>query len=175
MHPTLHTPGEAALHAADRPDAGNGEGAVAETDLILFGKSPIHGTGGFAKAEIPRGARVIEYVGERIDKAESTRRCAGWNAYIFALDEKEDLDGNVGWNPARFLNHSCSPNCDAELDNGRIWIVARRTIKQGEEITFNYGYDLADYRDYPCHCGSQDCAGYIVAEEFFEHVRRQTR
>ena len=76
-------------------------------------------------------------------------------------------------NPARFLNHSCAPNCEAELDDGRIWIVAKRDIKAGEELTFNYGYDLEDYRDHPCRCGVPECAGHIVVEEFFDHVRKQ--
>ena len=59
----------------------------------------------------------------------------------------------------------------AELVNGHIWIIARRLIPAGEEITFNYSYDLESYREHPCHCGSQNCAGYMVAEEFIEHVR----
>ena len=119
----------------------------------------------------------MEYVGERISKTESLRRCEQNNEYIFALNEEQDLDGNVAWNPARFLNHSCAPNCEAELEDGRIWIVATRDLRAGEEITFNYGYDLVDYREYPCRCGSPHCVGYIVAEEFFEHVlsRQATR
>ena len=57
---------------------------------------------------------VLEYVGEKISKSESLRRCEENNEYIFTLNEQEDLDGNVEWNPARFINHSCVPNCDAE-------------------------------------------------------------
>jgi len=144
-----------------------------EAELIGFRKSSIHGTGGFAKAAIPSGARVIEYLGEKISKAESLRRCEADNEYIFTLSDRQDLDGNVAWNPARFINHSCAPNCDAELDEERIWIVANRDIAAGEEITFNYGFDLEDYRNYPCRCGSPGCVGYIVGAEFFEHVRKQ--
>ena len=140
------------------------------TDLIVIRESPIHGRGAFAKRSIPRGQRVVEYLGQRISKRESLRRCERNNEYIFALNDDEDLDGNVPWNPARFFNHSCAPNCDAELQDGRIWIIARRDIQPGEEITFNYGYDLEDYRDYPCRCGSPQCIGYIVAKEFFHHL-----
>ena len=143
---------------------------VVETDTILFRSSPIHGTGGFAKCLISNGTRFIEYVGERISKAESMRRCEANNAYIFSLNEEQDLDGNVEWNPARFLNHSCAPNCEAENDEDRIWIVAIRDIQPSEEITFNYGYDLEEYKDFPCHCGSPKCVGFMVAEEFFEHM-----
>jgi uncharacterized protein len=143
---------------------------VVETDTILFRSSAIHGTGGFAKGLIRNGTRFIEYVGERISKAESLRRCEANNAYIFSLNEEQDLDGNVECNPARFFNHSCAPNCEAENDEDRIWIVATRDIQPGEEITFNYGYDLEEYKDFPCHCGSPQCVGYMVAQEFFEHV-----
>lgn len=151
------------------------EPIVAETEWVVFRKSPIHGIGGFARRDIPAGTRVIEYVGERITKEESTRRCEANNQYIFCLNDRYDLDGNVPWNPARFLNHSCDPNCESELDEEaeRIWIVARRDIRAGEELTFNYGYDLSEYKDYPCNCGAPNCVGYIVAEAFFEHVRRQ--
>ena len=142
-----------------------------ETDVVLFKGSPIHGLGGFAKSAISKGTRIIEYVGERISKSESLRRCEQNNECIFALDDEQDLDGKVAWNPARFLNHSCAPNCEAVLQAGRIWIVARRNIAAGEELTFNYGYDLTDYQDHLCYCGSPNCLGYIVAEEFFEHVR----
>ena len=143
-----------------------------ETDLLVPKGSPIHGLGGFAKTAIRQGTRIVEYVGERISKRESLRRCEQNNAFIFSLTEEQDLDGNVAWNPARFLNHSCAPNSEAEKDGDRIWIIASRDIQAGEEITFNYGYDLEDYRDYPCRCGSPNCVGYIVAEEFFEHVLR---
>ena len=144
-----------------------------ETELLVFKESPIHGTGGFAKVEIPKGTRIIEYLGERIDKQESRRRCEANNQYIFTLNAEQDLDGNVDWNPARFLNHRCAPNCDVEADREHIWIIANRDIRAGEEITFNYGYDLDDYKGYPCRCGAPECVGYIVDEAFFEHVRKQ--
>lgn len=143
------------------------------SDWIEFKSSPIHGMGGFALAAIPASTRVIEYTGQRITKQESLKRCCEGNWFIFGLDEELDLDGAVGWNPARFINHSCSPNCDAELIAGHIWIVARRAIAKGEEITFNYSYDLDDYQEHPCQCGSPDCVGYIVAEEFFPEIRKR--
>ncbi len=144
-----------------------------ETELASFGSSAIHGTGGYASRDIASGTRVIEYVGERITKAESLRRCELDNQYIFDLDDEFDLDGNVPWNPARFINHSCAPNCEAELDDGHVWIVALRDIPAGEELTYNYNYDLEDYREHPCRCGVPGCVGYIVSEEFFDHVRGQ--
>lgn len=140
-------------------------------DRLTFRQSHIHGNGGFAGADLPAGTQLIEYLGERINKAEANRRCEADNPFIFYLDEETDLDGNVDWNPARWLNHSCTPNCEADNDDGRIWIVALRNLAAGEELTFNYGYDLADYRAAPCRCGTPACVGYIVAEEHFEQVR----
>ena len=144
-------------------------------DHLYFAASPIHGTGGFARTDLPAGTRVIEYVGERITKAESNHRCEGQNHFIFYLDEQFDLDGSIETNPARFLNHSCDPNCETELIDGRLWIMAQRDLRAGEEVTFNYGYDLAFYRDHPCHCGSPKCVGYIVADDFQESLREKLR
>jgi len=146
-----------------------------ETELVVFRSSFIHGIGGFARVDISAGTRVIEYVGEKITKQESLARCERNNEYIFSLGEEQDLDGHVNWNPARFLNHSCDPNCEAQLIEGRIWVMAIRAVRAGEELTFNYGYDLEDYREHPCACGAPGCVGFMVAEEFFEHVRRQKR
>jgi len=141
--------------------------------VLIFRPSPIHGLGGFANCSFARGARVVEYTGRKITKAESLRRCEAGNWFIFSLDEEFDLDGNTDGNPARFLNHSCAPNCEAECSGGRIWITARRDIAAGEEITFNYGYTLDEYREHPCRCGSPGCAGYMVAEEFFDYVKKK--
>ncbi len=147
---------------------------VEQSEWVVFRESPIHGFGGFARCRVPKGVRVLEYLGEKIDKAESARRCEANNVYIFTLNDTHDLDGNFDWNPARLLNHSCSPNCEAEVYQERIWLVTLREIEPGEELTFNYGFDLVDYQEYPCRCGAANCVGFIVAEEFFEHVRRQS-
>jgi len=155
------------------PNSEPATNGIAETEQVMFKPSVIHGVGGFARVDIPAGTRFLEYKGERISKRESLTRCEGNNEYIFALDEECDLDGNVGWNSARFLNHSCAPNCEAILDEGRIWIVSIRKITEGDELTFNYGYDLEDWREHACCCGADECVGFMVAEEFFEYVRRQ--
>lgn len=155
----------------------NGEASVVvcETEWISFRRSRIHGMGGFARKDVPAGTQVIEYVGRRVTKAESLQLCEANNPFVFALDDEHDLDGSGEWNLARFINHSCEANCETELDEeeGRVWIQALRDIKAGEELSFNYGYDLSEYRDHPCQCGAPNCVGFIVAEEFFDHVRRQ--
>jgi SET domain-containing protein len=133
--------------------------------------SQIHGGGLFATKAIPAGTRIIEYLGEKITKAQALVECGAGNHFVFTLDDEFDLNGNFEWNTARFINHSCAPNCEAELDEDRVWILALRDIAAGEELTYNYGYDLEEYREHPCRCGSKDCLGFIVAEEFFPMLR----
>ena len=135
--------------------------------------SGIHGMGIFARRDIPQGSYIIEYLGERVSKAESLRRRKQGNFFVFIVTDQFDLDGAVEWNPARFINHSCTPNCDAQMEEEHIWIIARRDIRAGEELSFNYGYDLQDYEDHLCRCGSPECLGFMVAEEHFEDVRRK--
>jgi SET domain-containing protein len=145
----------------------------AATELVHAKISPIHGQGLFARSEIPAGRQIIEYLGQRISKRQSQERCQTNNDYIFALDDETDLDGNSELNLARLINHSCEPNGEAVFTEGRIWIVARRTIYSGQEITFNYGYDLECHREHPCRCAAESCVGFIVAEEFFALLRRR--
>ena len=137
-------------------------------------ESAIDRRGAFALRPIRAGERVARYTGEKITKAESLRRQEDGNEYIFTLDEEFDVDGSVDWNPARFANHSCEPNCETEIDEeDAIWIVALRDISPGEEITYNYGYDLEDYREHSCRCGASRCIGYILAEELWEKLPSQ--
>ena len=143
--------------------------------MVHSRESTIDGRGLFASQAIAAGTRISQYIGERIDKAESARRCEAGNHFIFTLDDDWDIDGSVPENLARFANHSCSPNSESIVEGTGVWIVALRDINAGEEITYNYGYDLGEYRDYPCRCASPDCIGYIVAQEFFDHVRANAR
>lgn len=118
----------------------------------------------FAARALAAGERVLEYVGERVGKAESRRRQrARRPVWIFELNRRQDLDGRVRGNPARFINHSCAPNCTVVAERGRVWIYAEREIAAGEELTFDYGYRLAAFLGHPCRCGAAGCAGYIVS------------
>jgi uncharacterized protein len=139
--------------------------------LIVFKSSAIHGMGGFARRDIRRGKRIVEYVGIKLSKTKAQTELDKQNVYIFTLNDAHDIDGSVEWNPARFLNHSCKPNCEVEIVRGRIWIYALRDIKAGEELTYNYSYDFEDYENRPCNCGTPNCVGYMVAEQFFDTVR----
>ena len=141
--------------------------------LVDIKQSPIHGTGGFARVNLRRGKRIIEYVGPRLSKAVGQAELDKGNAYIFTLDERYDIDGSVEWNPAQFLNHSCEPNCESRIVRNRIWLYALRSIKTGDELTYNYGHDLAGYKDGPCHCGALTCVGYMVSETHFATIRNR--
>lgn len=141
-----------------------------KSDTLEVRASIIEGSGGFAARLIREGETIVEYIGERISKEESLRRCAAGNNYIFHLTDTTDLDGSIEANTAQFINHSCAPNAEAQLDGDRIWIVALRDIAPGEEISFNYGYDLEDFREHPCACRAPNCVGFILAEEFWGSV-----
>jgi len=139
---------------------------------VEFKKSRIHGKGGFARVDLRRGKRIIEYVGPKLTKAEAEAELKKQNPFIFILDDVYDIDGSVDWNPARFINHSCDPNCEVEIVRGHIWLYALRKIKAGEELTYNYSHDLDDYEERPCHCGASRCVGYMVAEQYFTTLRQ---
>jgi hypothetical protein len=131
------------------------------------------------------GTDIIQYVGEKITKDESTRRALEWEekarktgaglVYIFELDDDWDLDGRRGTNPARYMNHSCDGNCEAINYDGEIWIVARKAIKDGEELVYDYGYDMEHFLDHPCGCGADSCIGYIVREDQRKKVKKLLR
>jgi len=142
----------------------------ARMTLVRVGTSPIDRQGLFAPADIPQGTRIIEYLGEKIAKDESARRLANYNTYIFHLNYQYDIDGETLANTARYINHSCDPNCAVETGLETIWIVALRDIRAGEELSFNYGYDARDYEKFPCHCGAKNCCGYILGREYWGRI-----
>ena len=148
-------------------------------------RSTIHGRGVYARRAIPDGVKIVEYTGERITKAEAARREQARLArrdrgqdgcvYIFELNARHDLDGRTRGNVARLINHSCAPNCRVEIVRGRIWIVARRDIAAGEELTFDYGFKFSEWRHHACICGTTRCAGFIVAKDQRWRLKRVPR
>lgn len=149
--------------------------------LYIVKSSSIHNRGVFAARDIVRGERIIEYRGEKITKKESDRRgmahfdeasrTGNGAVYLFILNSRHDLDGSMEWNQARLINHSCEPNCEAQIIRGRIWIVAKRKIRKGDELSFDYGFDLDCWQDHPCRCGTEKCAGYIVGRQYWRKLR----
>src|SRR5215207_3355721 len=111
--------------------------------------SPIQGQGAFATEPIPAGIRLIEYAGERLTPAEAEARYPDHpterhHTYLFAIDDDVVIDAAVNGNEARFINHSCAPNCDAVIDDGRIWIETIRDVAPGEELAYDYAYVLEE-------------------------------
>ncbi len=140
--------------------------------LVKVKKSGIHGYGAYARTNIRKKKRIIEYIGPKITKKEAKEALTNnLNEYIFTLNDEVDIDGSVDWNIARYLNHSCDPNCESDIIKDRVWIFAIKNIKEGEELTYNYGYDIDDFKTRLCGCGAKDCVGYMVAQEDFEKVR----
>ena len=155
----------------------------AEKPWHVVKSSSIHSRGVFAARDIPEDQYIIEYLGERITKEESERRAQARlrhakktgdaAVYIFTLTDEWDLDGSGPGNIARLINHSCDPNCEAYQDEeDRIWIAAKRAIKKNEELTFNYGFDLENWAEHPCLCGSKNCVGYIVDEQYWPKLKK---
>lgn len=146
------------------------------------GGSKIHRHGLFAAHDIPKGTLVIEYVGHRLTKAQGWDRAVSWQekahgtskgaVYVFELNKRYDIDGNVPWNTARHINHSCEPNCEPEIRRGHIWIVALRDIAAGDELTYDYGYDFDLWDEHPCRCRKPACLGYIVGKQHRWRLRR---
>ncbi len=169
----------------EKVSSSTGRVRVSPSRWVSSAKSAIHGRGVYARETIPDGTRVVEYTGERITKAEALRReqhrlardRAGGDAsvYIFTLNARHDLDGRTHRNVARLINHSCNPNCRVEIIRGRIWIIARREIPAGAELTFDYGFSLAEGRQHPCRCGTRRCAGLIVGAAQRWRLRRIPR
>jgi SET domain-containing protein len=138
--------------------------------------SGIQGFGGFATEAIPAGTRIIEYAGERLTPAEAEARYPDTlgerhHTFLFAIDDAVVVDAAVNGNEARFLNHSCAPNCDAVIDDGRIWIESIHDIEVGEELVYDYAYILeerhtpAAKKRFPCYCGAITCRGTILGKK----------
>jgi hypothetical protein len=139
---------------------------------LIIRSSDIHAAGCYTTTNIRKGAHVVEYTGPRISKAEADEIYEGrLTTYLFGLrDGKEVIDGH---GTAMFINHSCDPNCETDEMDDRVWIIAIRDIKAGEELTYDYMlYDGAEDDPALCYCGSTKCRGTMYSPE---EIRRQKR
>ena len=136
--------------------------------LYKIKKSKIDKNGLYANCNIKRGTKIIEYKGKLVTVKNSEKDPKFDNSkaiYLFGINKKYDLDGNFSFNTARLINHSCEPNCEVFGEGLKIWIFAMKNIKKGEELSYDYGFSFdQDYKNYPCNCGSKNCAGYIIRE-----------
>lgn len=149
---------------------------------VVVRRSPVHGRGVFANIDLPAATRVLEYRGERIDSAEAFRRYGDnsgtGETYLFAVNEDWLIDGSVGGNSARFVNHGCDPNCEAvvwvDIDGDarrdRVFFETLRAIPKGEELTFDYALGLSHAIDdanrerWRCRCGAAQCRGRLLQD-----------
>jgi uncharacterized protein len=143
------------------------------TDLIEVRRSAVHGLGVFAAKQIPKGARIIEYVGERVSHDEADRRYEEKDAndshtFLFIVDSKIVIDAGVDGNDARFFNHSCDPNCESTVEKRRVFIEAIRDIEPGTELTYDYQIHREDDDPqnidevFACRCGFPNCRGTML-------------
>ena len=147
-------------------------------------KSSLHGLGLFAKHNIKKGEQVIEYIGDKVLKKEGDKRAdkqikkaqknkSNGMVYVFELNKKYDIDGGVARNYARFINHSCDPNCEVEITDNHIWISSIKRIKKGAELLYNYGYPFdSDFEDHICKCASKKCVGYILSDDDWPKLKK---
>lgn len=172
----------AAGRKGSRKRNGQGRGT---SNLVEVRRSGIHNHGLFAIQDIPEDTRIIEYVGEKVIKVESERRgnlqdekgrvTGDGTVYMFTLNDRYDIDGDVAWNDAKYANHSCDPNAYTDVVKGRIWLMAGRDISKGEEIVYDYGFDASYWKDHPCRCGAKRCLGYIVGEDFRAQLKQKLK
>jgi SET domain-containing protein len=141
--------------------------------LHVVRSSLIHGKGVFAKELIRKGTRIIEYRGLRstIDvelKKPVNDPLNPHHTFLFELSDGSAIEAGVRGNAARWINHSCHPNCEAIEDDGRVFIHAKRTIRQGEELTYDYCLTVPgrvtkrEHQAYACYCGAKTCRGSML-------------
>ena len=151
---------------------------MSKTDAVwhVVRHSPIHGNGVFAARDIPAGTRIIEYAGKRITAKEADRRHPTnpddpFHTFFFSLSSGKVIDGDDHGNDAKWINHSCEPNCESmEGRHGkRVYIMAKRDIAKGEELNYDYGLVIDDKltktlrQQYACRCGAPTCRGTMLA------------
>ncbi len=148
-------------------------GEIPAADSFVVRRSRVHGMGAFAVRDIRKGEVVAEYVGERITHGEANRRYGtihvnDSHTFLFTVSTRTVIDGSVGGNDSRFINHRCDPNCEAVIRRGRVFIVSTRRILAEEELGFEYNIGREDDDPpnvdelYACRCGARRCRGTIL-------------
>lgn len=149
-------------------------GRTKPADRIEVRKSGVHGRGVYAKGRIRKGARIIEYVGRRrpwkeAQEAPPLDPKRPYYTMLFSLDNGDVIDAAVGGNEARWINHSCDPNCETWEDDDRIFVHALRGLQPGEELFYDYKMVPSERRtkklekEFGCLCGTAKCRGTMLA------------
>ena len=147
---------------------------ASDNNLIVVRHSKIHGNGVFAARKIAAGTRIIEYQGVRITQRQADRRAGldpenPFHTFFFSLEGGKLIDGGDQGNAARWINHSCEPNCEAQEEAGQVFIYALKDLKRGDELNYDYGliveerHTPAVKRAYECRCGAASCRHTMLA------------
>src|SRR5688572_21910559 len=171
--------------AFDQSQPTRGGPPITSSALIEVRNSPVHGRGVFAAAPIAKGARIIEYLGERMSHEAADARYEDHDesdnhTFLFIVDKNTVIDAGVSGNDARFINHQCEGNCESVIENRRVFIDATRDIAAGEEL--GYDYEIGREKDdppnvdeiYACRCGSPKCRGTMLWPPKKEAVKRRS-
>jgi uncharacterized protein len=148
--------------------------SVPQSPHIEVRDSGVHGKGVFATAAIPKDTTLIEYVGELVSWTKAQDRPPHNpdepnHTFFFHIDDKQVIDAATGGNDARWINHACEPNCEADEVKGRVFIKTLRALKAGEELFYDYGLIIEDRytkklkAEYACRCGAKACRGTMLA------------
>jgi hypothetical protein len=158
----------------------------ARPPLIEVRHSPVHGFGVFALRRIRKGTTIMEYLGDRVSHEEADSRYEHKEAndnhtFLFTVDSRTVIDGGVGGNDARYINHGCDPNCESASQNKRIYVEAVRTIQPGEELAYDYQIQR-DPEDPPnvdeifaCRCGAAKCRGSMLVARKKPRVKKSAK
>jgi SET domain-containing protein len=139
------------------------------TARIEVRESGVHGRGVYATQVISEGTRIIEYIGQRISWEGAPDDDNDPHTFNFGLESGEVINPAIGGNDARWINHSCDPNCEAIEEDDRIFIYAMRDIEPGEELFYDYAMEIDEpiteesKKKFACHCGSSNCRGTMLA------------
>jgi SET domain-containing protein len=152
------------------PRSSQNDGAARNrsSPIVEVRDSPVHGRGVYATRRIPKGARIIEYTGKRMAWADAPNEDDDPHTFIFGLDNGQVINPEIDGNEARWINHSCDPNCEAIGKDDRIFICAMKTIRAGEELSYDYALELDEpitkklEAEYKCHCGTARCRGTML-------------
>src|SRR4051812_35951240 len=161
------------IDMSSQPQPTKGGPPIVTSALIEVRNSPVHGRGVFAVAPIAKGARIIEYLGDRVSHDAADKRYEDHDesdnhTFLFIVDKHTVIDAGVGGNDARFINHQCEGNCESIIENRRVFIDATRDIAPGQEL--GYDYEIGREKDdppnvdeiYACRCGSPKCRGTML-------------
>ena len=155
-----------------------------DAPLYRVRSSGIHGKGVYATQRIRKGTRIVEYLGDRIshEQADARYEAKGQDdghTFLFVASDRVVIDAGVNGNEARFINHSCDPNCETVIENERVYIEAIRTIQPGEELGYEYGLtwestdDPDELANYTCRCGASRCRGTMLDRLPLDEKRRR--